>query len=147
MGAAPDLCEASGMSSCVRLIRSTTLAGTAEHACAAEVPAEARLVFLDSARPLNADGTTAARGNCAGQAAECLGALREALAEAGGTLDDVVHVRVLVASSERSDLAATWRVVRDAFGAHDVPSTLLGVTCLAHPHQLVEIEATAAVVD
>ena len=142
MGAAPVLCQASGM-----LIRSTTLTDTAEHPCAAVVPEGARLVLLDGARPLNADGTTAAKGNCAGQAAECLGVLRQSLAEAGAALDDVVHVRVLVASSQRSDLTAAWQVVRDAFGTHDVPSTLMGVTCLAHPHQLVEIEATAAVVD
>jgi hypothetical protein len=37
--------------------------------------------------------------------------------------------------------------VRDAFGAHDVPSTLLGVTVLGYADQLVEIEAVAAVRD
>jgi hypothetical protein len=37
--------------------------------------------------------------------------------------------------------------VRDAFGDHDVPSTLLGVTVLGYPDQLVEIEAVAAVSD
>jgi hypothetical protein len=39
---------------------------------------------------------------------------------------------------------AVWRVVRDAFGEHDVPSTLLGVTVLGYPDQLVEVEAVAA---
>jgi enamine deaminase RidA (YjgF/YER057c/UK114 family) len=37
--------------------------------------------------------------------------------------------------------------VREVFGDHDVPSTLLGVTVLGYRDQLVEIEAIAAVVD
>jgi hypothetical protein len=31
----------------------------------------------------------------------------------------------------------------DAFGAHDAPSTLLGVSVLGYERQLVEIEAVA----
>jgi hypothetical protein len=42
---------------------------------------------------------------------------------------------------------AAWRVVRDSFGAHDVPSRLMGVTVLGYTDQLVEIEAVAAVLD
>jgi hypothetical protein len=38
-------------------------------------------------------------------------------------------------------------VVRDAFGDHDVPSTLMGVTVLGYQDQLVEIDAVAAVLD
>lgn len=38
-------------------------------------------------------------------------------------------------------------VVRDAFGGHDVPSTLMGVTVLGYTDQLVEIEAVAAALD
>ena len=40
-------------------------------------------------------------------------------------------------------LVAVWDVVRAAFGDHDAPSTLLGVTVLGWPDQLVEIEAVA----
>jgi hypothetical protein len=42
---------------------------------------------------------------------------------------------------------AAWQVVRDSFGAHEVPSTLLGVTVLGYQDQLVEIVAVAAVLD
>jgi enamine deaminase RidA (YjgF/YER057c/UK114 family) len=59
----------------------------------------------------------------------------------------VISTRVLVASSTQADLVAAWNVVRDAFGDHDVPSTLLGVTVLGYEDQLVEVEAIAAVVD
>lgn len=40
-----------------------------------------------------------------------------------------------------------WNVVHDAFGDHDVPSTLLGVAVLGYEDQLVEIEAIAAISD
>jgi enamine deaminase RidA (YjgF/YER057c/UK114 family) len=59
----------------------------------------------------------------------------------------VISTRVLVASSQRDDLVTVWEVVREAFGDHDVPSTLVGVTVLGYADQLVEIEAIAAVVD
>lgn len=86
-------------------------------------------------------------GGYAAQAAVCLESLRGALAAAGADLEDVISTRVLGASSPQDDLRAAWRVVRDTFGDHDVPSTLLGVTVLGHTDQLVEIEAVAAVVD
>jgi hypothetical protein len=57
------------------------------------------------------------------------------------------HAGVLVASTDRANLVASWNVVRAAFGHHDVPSTLMGVTVLGYPGQLVEIEAVAAVID
>ena len=40
---------------------------------------------------------------------------------------------------------AAWDVIRAAFGDHDAPSTLLGVSVLGYPDQLVEIEAVAAI--
>ena len=81
----------------------------------------------------------------AGQAAKCVENLRVALAEAGARLEDVASTRVLVASTSQADLVTAWEVIRDAFGDHDVPSTLLGVTVLGYDDQLVEIEAVAAV--
>ncbi|MBT2503846.1 RidA family protein [Curtobacterium sp. ISL-83] len=127
----------------VQLVRSTTLSA-AEYAHAATVPAGVRLVFLAGACPLDADGRTVAVGDHAGQAAQCIANLRQALVDAGAAITDVVSTRVLVASTRQADLVAAWQVVRDAFGDHDVPSTLLGVTVLGYDHQLVEIEAVAA---
>jgi enamine deaminase RidA (YjgF/YER057c/UK114 family) len=131
----------------VRLIRSTTLSDVAEYAYAATAPKEARLIFLAGACPLNDNGSTAAVGDYARQAAVCIDTMTRALAEAGATLEDVISTRVLVASTKREDLVTAWAVVRDAFGDHDVPSTLMGVTVLGYADQLVEVEAVAAVVD
>ncbi len=132
--------------SAVRLIRSSSLA-EAPYSYAATAPAGARLVFLAGACPLDEAGTVAHPGDYPAQAARCIENLELALAAAGARLIDVISTRVLVASAVRSDLVAAWDVVHEAFGAHDVPSTLLGVTVLGYPEQLVEIEAIAAVVD
>jgi len=131
----------------VQLIRSDVLSDVAQYAYAATAPAGARLIFLAGACPLDGDGATIGVGDTAAQAAACLDTLRQALADAGARLEDVISTRVLVATTDRHDLVSAWDVVRDGFGAHDVPSTLLGVTVLGYPDQLVEIEAVAAVVD
>ena len=96
---------------------------------------------------MNLDGSTAGVGDYAAQAGKAMEDLVTALAAAGAGLDDVVSTRVLVASSNQSDLVAAWAVVRAAFGDHDAPSTLMGVTVLGYTDQLVEIEAVAAVID
>ncbi|MFJ2552994.1 RidA family protein [Microbacterium sp. NPDC087591] len=132
------------MTSAVRLIRSDALAD-APYAYAATAPAGSRLIFLAGACPLEDDGTTTAPGDYAAQAARCVETLRVALAAAGASLDDIISTRVLVASSRQQDLVTSWDVIHAAFGSHDVPSTLLGVTVLGYDDQLVEIEAIAAV--
>ncbi len=131
--------------SVVSLIRSNELAARAQYAYAATAPAGARLIFLAGACPLRADGSIAAVGDFAGQSLKCIENMRIALKAAGASIQDVISTRVLVASSRQTDLVAAWEVVREAFGEHDVPSTLLGVTVLGYTDQLVEIEATAAV--
>lgn len=135
------------MARAVTLIRSNALSDAAEYAYAATAPAEARLIFLAGACPLNEDGSTAAVGDIAGQTAKAVENMRTALTESGASIDDVVNTRVLVASTSQADLVQAWEVVRDAFGEHDVPSTLMGVTVLGYDDQLVEIEAVAAVLD
>lgn len=134
------------MSSAVQLIRSDRLA-PAPYAYAATAPAGSRLVHLAGACPLDPNGTTAAVGDVAGQARICLENLEIALAAAGARLTDVLSTRVLVATHDRAELVAAWDVVAAQFGAHDVPSTLVGVAVLGYPDQLVEIEAVAAVAD
>ena len=131
----------------VTLIRSASLSSVAEYAYAATAPAGARLIFLAGTCPLNEDGSTAAPGDYAGQAAKAFENMRTALADAGASVEDVLSTRVLVASSRREDLVAAWDVIRDSFGSHDVPSTLFGVTVLGYTDQLVELEAVAAVLD
>lgn len=127
----------------VSLIRSATLA-PADYAYAAATPAGARLLFLAGACPLDPEGRTVGVGDYEAQAHAVAANLIQALADGGANLRDVVSTRVLVASGDRADLVRVWDVVRAAFGDHDVPSTLLGVSVLGYPDQLVEVEAVAA---
>jgi len=131
----------------VTLIRSDELAATPGYAYASSVTPGSRLIHLAGACPLNADGSTAAPGDYAGQARKCVENLERALRSAGATLAEVAYTRVLVASALRDDLGAVWDVVRAAFAGHEVPSTLFGVTVLGYENQLVEIEAVAAVAE
>lgn len=135
------------MTSAVSLIRSQNLSSSAQYAYAATAPGNARLIFLAGSCPLNLDGTTAGIGDYEAQAAKCIENMNIALAEAGASITDVISTRILVASSSRKDLVSVWNVVREAFGTHEAPSTLLGTTVLGYEHQLVEIEAVAAVID
>lgn len=124
----------------VELLRSPTLTDSAPYAYASRV---GDLVLTAGACPLDADGEVVAVGDVAGQATRVMSNLVTALADAGCGLTDVARTTVYVASSDRADLVAAWEVVRAAFGDHDAPSTLLGVTVLGYPDQLVEVEAIA----
>ncbi|WP_405116020.1 Rid family hydrolase [Micromonospora sp. NBC_01405] len=133
------------MSDAVALVRVPELSDVAEYAYAATVDTPARLVFTAGACPLDAEGRTVAPGDPAAQARQAMANLEAALAAAGARLTDVVKTTVYVASPRQADLVAAWEVVRDAFGDHDPPSTLLGVAVLGYTDQLVEVEAVAAV--
>jgi enamine deaminase RidA (YjgF/YER057c/UK114 family) len=127
----------------VNLIRSTRLFPGAPYAYAA-VAHQAGLIFTAGACPLDENGKVTAPGDVGGQMRQALGNLRTALDECGVSTSDVLKTTVYVASIDRGDLVAAWNEVAAFFGDHDVPSTLLGVTVLGYPGQLVEIEAVAA---
>jgi len=124
------------------LIRSDRLYDGVPYAYAA-VAAPGALVFTAGACPLGPGGEIVAPGDVAGQARQAVANLADALAAAGAALGDVLKTTIFVASPDRGDLVAAWEVIRAAFGDHDAPSTLLGVTTLGWPGQLVEIEAIA----
>jgi enamine deaminase RidA (YjgF/YER057c/UK114 family) len=102
-----------------------------------------RLVVAAGACPLDADGAVVAVGDVAGQARQVMANLAAALEAAGAGLGAVVKTTVFVATGDRADLTAAWDAVAAAFGDHEPPSTLVGVTLLGHADQLVEVEALA----
>ena len=127
----------------VELVRCPTLTDQVPYAYASVVEGPGRLVFTAGACPLDEAGAVVAPGDVVAQAGRVVTNLREALAATGCGLTDVARTTVCVASSERADLVAAWKVVSAAFAGHDVPSTLLGVAVLGYPDQLVEVEAVA----
>lgn len=128
----------------VELLTAADLTDRAPYAYAAVARDVSRLVFTAGACPLDAAGETVAPGDVAGQAEQVMANLVVALGAAGAGLTDVVRTTVYVATQRREDLVTAWEVVRRVFGDHDAPSTLLGVTVLGYPEQLVEVEAVAA---
>ena len=125
-----------------QLIRAADLYQGAPYAYAAVAP-PGSLIFTAGACPITADGDVAAPGDYAAQAGHAIANLITALAAAGASLTDVLKSTVYVASAHQQDLIEVWEVVHAAFGTHDAPSTLLGVTTLGYTGQLVEIEAVA----
>jgi len=124
------------------LVRSGQLFSGAPYACAATAP-ETSLIFTAGACPLDEQGKVVAPGDIAAQMRQAVDNLRVALEECGAGLHDVLKTTVYVATSNQEDLVVAWDEVAAGFGEHDPPSTLVGVTVLGYPDQLVEIEAIA----
>jgi enamine deaminase RidA (YjgF/YER057c/UK114 family) len=101
------------------------------------------LVFTAGACPLDEEGHVVAPGDFEAQAARTAENLLDALAAAGSGPESLLKTTIYVVAVERSDLVRVWDVVAKRLGR--APSTLLGVSFLGYPDQLVEIEAIAAV--
>jgi enamine deaminase RidA (YjgF/YER057c/UK114 family) len=109
------------------------------------VAAEGSLVFTAGACPLDAEGRVVAVGDHEGQARQALANLRAALEEGGSGFEHVLKSTVFVVAADRDELVRVWNAVEEAFAPSRPPSTLLGVSLLGYPDQLVEIEAVAVV--
>src|SRR5437868_9211790 len=95
------------------------------------------LVFTAGACPLDAEGRVVAPGDLAAQSERAVENLLEALAEAGARADGLLKTTIYVVAEERADLVHVWDVVSRRLGR--APATLLGVSFLGYPDQLVEI--------
>lgn len=100
-----------------------------------------RQLFVAGQVPQAADGSIVATGNPHAQANQCLANLSKLLAVHGFAMPDIRRLVVYVVG-EQADLAAAWRAVTEYFGGQVPPATLLGVACLGHAEQVVEIDAT-----
>jgi enamine deaminase RidA (YjgF/YER057c/UK114 family) len=101
------------------------------------------LVFTAGACPLDEHGTVVAPGDFEAQALLAVENLLAALATHSVDAESLLKTTVFVVARDRSDLVRVWDVVSSRLGR--APSTLLGVSLLGYPDQLVEIEAIAVV--
>jgi len=99
------------------------------------------LVFTAGACPLDEHGRVVAPGDFERQARLAVENLLAALTRHSVGPESLVKTTVFVVARDRSDLVSVWEVVSARLGA--APSTLLGVSFLGYPDQLVEIEAVA----
>ncbi|MDA1324064.1 MAG: RidA family protein [Proteobacteria bacterium] len=100
-----------------------------------------RLVFVAGQIPWDADGQTVCKGDVAGQTRQVFTNIGAVLAEAGGTLDDVVKITVFAADIRYRD--AINQVRTETFKEPYPASTQVAVASLVDPEWLVEIEAIA----
>jgi enamine deaminase RidA (YjgF/YER057c/UK114 family) len=78
------------------------------------------------------------------QARQAFRNLEKAMEAAGGTLEDVVALRIYVVDYQAESGTAVGTVLREFFSSENPPaSTWIGVSALAVPEFLIEIEATA----
>ncbi len=126
----------------VHLVRAPRLTQEVPYAYAAIAP-PGSLIFTAGACPIDENDRVVGVGDVEHQAEVVMANLVQALASAGATLTDVLKTTVYVASAKHEDLMAAWNVIRESFGDHDAPSTLVGVAALGYTNQLVEVEAIA----
>ena len=101
------------------------------------------IVFTAGACPLDAEGSVVAPDDFEAQARQTLDNLELVLADSGSSFQEVLKTTVYVAANDRSELVRVFDLVEERFAPARPPSTLLGVSFLGYPDQLVEIEAIA----
>ena len=78
------------------------------------------------------------------QARQAFRNLEKAMEAAGGTLKDIVALRIYVVDYQAESGTAVGTALREFFSPQNPPaSTWIGVSALAAPEFLIEIEATA----
>ncbi len=108
-----------------------------------------KLVFVAGQVAWDADGVTVGEGDLAAQVEQCYLNVGTALAEVGGSFDDVAKLTVYVVDWTPGKMPLFLEGVARAAAKLGItpvpPGTLLGVAALALPGHLVEVEATAII--
>ncbi|MCC9711508.1 RidA family protein [Streptomyces sp. MNU76] len=106
-----------------------------------------KLVFIAGQVAWDAEGATVGEGDLAAQVEQCYLNIATALAEVGGSFDDVAKLNVHVVDWTPDKMPQLLEGIGRASAKLGVtpapPATLLGVAALDIPDHLVEIEATA----
>jgi enamine deaminase RidA (YjgF/YER057c/UK114 family) len=108
-----------------------------------EVKGYERVLICAGQASTNEDGSTAHAGDMAAQMNKCLDNLETVLRDAGMTLENVVRLNYYTTDVDGWLASASQWGHRLAEAGCRPASTLLGVTRLAFPELVVEIEATA----
>ena len=99
-----------------------------------------RMVFVAGQVALDADGTLIAPGDVVGQARQAFANLRTAIEAA-----DVVKMTWYVVGYRPELLPELAAARNEVFQGLAPASTLVGVSALAQPHFLIEVEAVAVI--
>lgn len=113
------------------------------YAQAVKVTGAQTILFLSGQVAYDEKGNPAHRGDFVAQARAVFRAIKAQVEAGGGTLANVVKLNTYLTDvRHRADLVP----VREEFFGKKLPaSTLVGVSALAHPDWLIEVEAIAVV--
>ena len=101
------------------------------------------ILFIAGQVAYDGKGQPAHRGDFAAQAREVFRSVKAQVEAGGGTMASIVKVNTYLTDiRRRADLVP---VREEFFGKKGPASTLVGVTSLAHPDWMIEVEAIAVV--
>ncbi|WBQ13707.1 RidA family protein [Hyphomonadaceae bacterium BL14] len=103
------------------------------------------LVWVSGTVAVDPQGDPFAPGDAGAQAARCLEIIVAALEQAGARPEHVVRTRMFVTDMAPETQAAVGAAHRSVFADCPPASTMVGVTALAAPEFVVEIEAEAVI--
>ena len=101
------------------------------------------IVFVSGQTALSGEGELVGEGDFEAQTRQVFENLRTVLGEAGASLEDVVKVNVYL--TDMGNLRDFGRIKADYIPGPQPASTAIGVTALALPGLMLEVEAVAAV--
>jgi len=105
-----------------------------------------RTVYISGQTAWNAEKQIVGGTNLGAQARQALRNLQTAIEAAGGTLTDVVSLRIYVVNYRQSDAGPIGEALKSFFSSERPPgSTWIGVAALAVEDFLIEIEAIAVI--
>lgn len=98
-------------------------------------------LFVSGQVPIDARGQTVGRGDVVAQARQALNNVKALVEAARGAMDDVVFLNLYV--TDMRNYPRFGEIRREYFHPPFPASTIIGVTALADPDWLIEIEAIA----
>jgi enamine deaminase RidA (YjgF/YER057c/UK114 family) len=105
-----------------------------------------RTVYVAGQIAMDKGGNVVGKGDFRAQATQVFENLKAALAAAGATFTDVVKMNTYIVNLSADVLPAVREVRAQYFASENLPaSTLVGVTALAFPDLLIEVEVVAVV--
>ncbi len=103
-----------------------------------------KMVFISGQTAWDAQKNIGGEDSVLEQAGQAFRNIEKAMEAAGGTLKDVVALRIYVVDYQAESGTAVGTALREFFSPENPPaSTWIGVSALAGPEFLIEIEATA----
>ena len=103
-----------------------------------------KTVFISGQTAWDEGKNIVGRDSVLEQARQAFRNVEKAMEATGGTLKDIVALRIYIVDYQAECGTATGTALREVFASEQPPaSTWIGVSALADPEFLIEIEATA----